>query len=199
MKIFDHFFSTKSVGVLSRPAVSLLFSVCLFAGMQQVAFASEDKVEDFSFLDIDGNTHQFSNYSGKWSIVNYWATYCAPCLQEVPDLVEFTKTNRHRAVVLGFDAGGSEAEDLHTFSVEHNINYPIAAVQKETMNAFGAVTAIPTSYIVSPEGETIAKVIGVLDVHKIERLMDAYEAQNNMSEAAIEPMPETLAEVTVAH
>lgn len=161
---------------------SLILVFSFFFLLSSSNYAEDDTIENFSFTDIQGKVHQFSDYSGRWVIVNYWATYCGPCLEEVPDLVEFTKTNKHRATVLGFDAGGSEPEELEAFMQEHGVNYLVAAMQAETMSAFGRITAVPMSFIVSPEGELISRVIGVLDVHKIEQLMDAYENFKNNEE-----------------
>ena len=121
-----------------------------------------DKVTDFSFIDLQGDTHQFSTYKGKWVLVNYWATYCPPCLAEIPDIDRFAQANKKTFVALGFDAGGSSVDDIVAFKKRLGIQYSLIPAQESTMLAFGVVMAIPTSYIISPEGEIVDKFVGII-------------------------------------
>ena len=79
-----------------------------FISLALITTAVAEEAEDFKFNDIKGKSHTFSEYKGKWVIVNYWGTYCPPCLEEIPDLVSFAEKHKKDAVVLGFDAGGIE-------------------------------------------------------------------------------------------
>jgi thiol-disulfide isomerase/thioredoxin len=121
-----------------------------------------DKVKDFSFTDLQGKPHKFSEYKGKWVLVNYWATYCPPCLAEIPDIDRFAQANKKTFVALGMDMGGSSVEDIEAFKKELNVHYPLIPNQESTMLAFGIVMAIPTSYIISPKGEIIDKFVGII-------------------------------------
>ena len=121
-----------------------------------------DKVKDFSFNDLQGKPHKFSDYKGKWVLVNYWATYCPPCLAEIPDIDRFALNNKKNFISLGFDAGGSSIEDIKAFKKDLNIHYPLIQAQESTMLAFGIVMAIPTSYIISPKGEIVDKFVGLI-------------------------------------
>ena len=58
---------------------------------------------DFTLPDLEGKPVSLSDYRGKWVIVNYWATWCPPCLEEIPDLVDLYENNRDKLVVLGVD------------------------------------------------------------------------------------------------
>ena len=69
------------------------------ASTASVAIAA-DQVGDFSFKDVDGKTHRFSEYRGKWVIANYWATYCGPCVTELPELNNIAKQFKDKVVVL---------------------------------------------------------------------------------------------------
>ncbi len=121
-----------------------------------------DQVSDFSFYDMQGVTHKFSDYKGKWILVNYWATYCPPCRAEVPDIQEFYEKNKAKFVVLGMDAGGTDDASIRDFKKEFGITYPIIPAQESTLLAFGVVMAIPTSYIINPQGEIIDKYVGLI-------------------------------------
>ena len=119
-------------------------------------------VRDFSFYDMQGVTHKFSDYKGKWILVNYWATYCPPCRAEIPDIEEFYRKNKSKFVVLGMDAGGTDDASIKAFKKELNITYPLIPAQESTLVAFGVVMAIPTSYIINPQGEIIDKYVGLI-------------------------------------
>lgn len=138
------------------------------------AYAEAETVENFSFKDIKGKTHQFSDYRGKWAIVNYWGTYCPPCLEEIPDLVHFSDKHKKDAVVLGMDAGGTNIADLTDFAAENLMDYLIAPVQESTLTAFGVLSGIPTTYVITPTGEVAARVVGIINLDAVEQLMQQY-------------------------
>jgi len=121
-----------------------------------------NQIRDFSFYDMQGVTHKFSDYKGKWILVNYWATYCPPCRAEIPDIEEFYRKNKSKFVVLGMDAGGTDDASIKAFKKELDITYPLIPAQESTLLAFGVVMAIPTSYIINPQGEIIDKYVGLI-------------------------------------
>jgi len=124
--------------------------------------ADDDQIADFSYLDTKGKEHKFSEHKGKWILVNYWATYCSPCLAEIPDIDRFAEDNKKNFVALGIDAGGSSAAEIDAFKKKLKIHYPLIPGQESALLAFGVVEAIPTSYIVSPKGEVVDKFIGII-------------------------------------
>ncbi len=121
-----------------------------------------NQVRDFSFYDMQGITHKFSDYKGKWILVNYWATYCPPCRAEIPDIEEFYRKNKSKFIVLGMDAGGTDDASIKAFKKDMDITYPLIPAQESTLLAFGVVMAIPTSYIINPQGEIIDKYVGLI-------------------------------------
>ncbi len=162
---FNNNFFTKALKVLLVGG-ALLLSLS--------ASADSEPVENFSFSDIKGKTHQFSDYRGKWVLVNYWGTYCPPCIEEIPDLVRFSDKHKADAVILGMDAGGTNVKDLTEFAEENMMEYLIAPVQESTITAFGVLMGIPTTYIVTPKGHVAARVVGIVDLEAVEQLMQQH-------------------------
>ncbi len=139
--------------------------IILWATLSILPFFSSqalDKVKDFSFNDLEGKSHKFSDYQGKWVLVNYWATYCPPCHAEIPDIERFAQDNKENFIVLGMDAGGGHANEILAFKQELNISYPLIPMQESTMLSFGIIMGIPTSYIVNPKGEIVDKYVGII-------------------------------------
>ncbi len=130
---------------------------------------------DFTLPGIDGKTYRLSDYRGKWVVVNYWATWCPPCRAEIPDLVEFHERNRERgAVVLGVAYEQISVEQLRKFADKYAINYPILKAEPGSSEVLGPIEGLPTTYLVSPEGEVVARQSGLVTGEAIERFIRNY-------------------------
>ena len=165
--------NTSQTNTLSKIARTLTMLTLLVFSFS-ASGADSETVEDFSFKDIKGKTHQFSDFRGKWVLVNYWGTYCPPCIEEIPDLVDFSDKHKSNAVILGMDAGGNNIKDLADFAEENMMDYLIAPVQESTLTAFGVLMGIPTTYVVTPSGHLAARVVGIIDLDAVEQLMKQY-------------------------
>ena len=134
------------------------FIVVLLACLAMTVSAEELQ---FSLTDIKGKQHQLSDYRGKWVIVNYWATWCPPCLDEIPELVEFHDQHRGKnAVVLGIDYEEVDQAYLKTFVEEYFISYPILVPDLTKKPAFGRIMGLPTTFVVSPQGKLVEQRVG---------------------------------------
>lgn len=147
---------------------SMMF-LALFAG----GFANAEPV-DFSLPDVQGEQRALSEFRGKWVILNYWATWCPPCLEEIPDLVAFHERHQGKdAVVLGVNFEDIPAGQLKAFVDEYFISYPV--LRSDGIRAPSpdlAVGGLPTTYIISPEGEPVARQIGSITGEAIEKFLE---------------------------
>jgi thiol-disulfide isomerase/thioredoxin len=143
---------------------SLLFVLALLMALPVAA----EKV-DFTLKDLDGKPVSLSDFRGKWVIVNYWATWCPPCLEEIPDLVGLYEDNRDSIVVLGIDYEEVNEEYLREFVDSHMISYPIMQMDPVPLTELGPVLGLPTSYIISPEGERMARQEGPVTREALEK------------------------------
>ena len=157
---------------------SLIFVIALLVTLPAVA----EKV-DFTLADLDGKPVSLSDFRGKWVIVNYWATWCPPCLEEIPDLVELYEDNRDTIVVLGIDFEEVNKDYLREFVDSHMISYPVMNTEPVPVTELGPVLGLPTSYIISPEGERVARQEGPVTREAIEK----YIARKERVEASMEP------------
>jgi len=141
-----------------RMIAGLLTAVTLMLSLP----AGAGEPVDFSLPDLDGQPRTLSEFRGKWVVINYWATWCPPCLEEIPDLVDFHERHHDRdAVVIGINYEDIPAPQLRAFSEEYFINYPILrAEDMRPAHERLSVGGLPTTYIISPEGEPVARQVG---------------------------------------
>ncbi|MBU0655469.1 MAG: TlpA family protein disulfide reductase [Gammaproteobacteria bacterium] len=145
--------------------LSLLF----FASFATVASAEPaTHAPNFSFKDIEGRQHQFAEYRGKWVIVNYWATYCGPCVAELPALNSIARRYKDKVVVLGMEAGETPTADLKQFAAQRRISYPVVPTQDSTMFALGLIYGVPTTFIVNPQGQIVDTHMGAITVAQLQ-------------------------------
>jgi thiol-disulfide isomerase/thioredoxin len=142
----------------------LVFIMALFATAQAVA-----EEVDFTAKDLEGKSVSLSDFRGKWVIVNYWATWCPPCLEEIPELVSLHEENSDKLVVLGVDYEEVNDEYLKEFVESHMMSYPVVRMDPAPVTSLGPVTGLPTTYIISPQGERMARQEGPVTQEAIEK------------------------------
>lgn len=129
---------------------------------------------DLQMTDMEGNTLRLSDYRGKWVVLNYWATWCPPCLEEIPELVHFHENHKEKtAVVIGVDMERLPPKVLASFVEENFITYPVIPLV-ENMQAFDDVTSFPTTYLIDPAGNAVVKHVGAVTAEAIEEFIKSY-------------------------
>lgn len=124
---------------------------------------------EYSLPDMSGKMHSLADYKGKWVIVNYWATWCPPCQEEIPDLVSFHDSHKDTdAVVLGINLEDVGQEQLESFVDSFMISYPILRSEPLATTPLGPVPGLPTTYIVAPDGSPVARQVGPVTSKQLE-------------------------------
>ncbi|MBL1278186.1 MAG: TlpA family protein disulfide reductase [Ectothiorhodospiraceae bacterium] len=156
-----------------RQMLVVCFAVCFLASANAQA-----ESEDFTLLDMKGVEHKLSDYKGKWVVVNYWATWCPPCLAEIPELVEFHENHKDRdAVVLGVNFEDISLNGLKQFSEEYFMNYPVLRTKPGPSSELGPIPGLPTTFLVSPTGELVARQVGPVTAKLISDFIAQQETQ----------------------
>ena len=123
---------------------------------------------DFTLPDIEGKQQKLSDFRGKWVVVNYWATWCPPCLTEIPELVDFHEDHKDKdAVVLGVNFEDIGMSGLKRFVEEYFISYPVLHTKPAPSSSLGIIPGLPTSFLISPEGEVVARQVGPVTAKSI--------------------------------
>jgi peroxiredoxin len=110
--------------------------------------------------DMDGKTHSLAEMRGKVVVVNFWATWCPPCREEMPSMQRVWELTREEGVVmLAVDVGETE-ETVFPFVAEHGIGFPILLDKDSAVTGRWPVLGLPTTFVIDPEGRMTYQAIG---------------------------------------
>ena len=128
----------------------------------------------FELIDMKGNVFTEKNTEGKYLVVNFWATWCTPCLKEIPAFVKFYKENSEYVEILGLDFEPVNIEVINDFIERFNINYPIVLYDHRNdseYSNFGEILGMPTTQIFSPEGELLQTFMGEVTIEDLNKFI----------------------------
>ena len=121
----------------------------------------------FSLTDTKGMIFTEKNTRGKYLIINFWATWCTPCLKEIPAFVKFYEEISDHVEILGLDFEPVDLEIINDYVERFSINYPIVLYNEDNdseYSNFGEIVGMPTTQIYSPEGELLHTFMGEITI-----------------------------------
>ena len=118
---------------------------------------------------LDGRTITTDDLRGKVTLVNFWATWCGPCRAEIPDLIKLQARYPDHLQVIGVSTDEGPVQVVEDFATQFGINYPIVMSTPELSEAFPGVMALPTSFIVDPDGRVVRTHVGLVNPGLLEQ------------------------------
>jgi len=159
--------------VLFKRLGQALACMCLLTVLSaSAAYETEDPV-DFSLMQLGGGEVSLSDFRGSWVVVNYWATWCAPCRKEMPELSAL-HDEREDLPVLGLAFEDTDDSAFEEFLLEFHASYPILRVDVyQPPEPFGAPRVLPTTIILDKEGRAVKAFLGPVTREAIEGFIDS--------------------------
>ena len=152
----------------------VLFILVSLLGFALQVWSLQARAVDYELPDVNGQIQFLDQYKGKWLIVNYWATWCGTCMKEMPELISLHESNKDNdIVVVGINFETIEKKDLKEFVSEKSIPYTVLNTEPVRVTPIGKVPALPTTYIIDPEGKVVAGLVGIVT----QQVLESYIAQ----------------------
>ncbi len=143
--------------------------------VQKKSTKSDYTAPDFQLKDVFGKTTlDPRDYRGKVVLINFWATWCPPCRQEIPDLIKLYKKYQKDFVVLGLSVDKNGTQGVRDFVKKMKMPYPVALATQDVVFDYGGITGIPTTFILNRQGELVQKIVGFRNFEQFESYIKPY-------------------------
>ncbi|MFZ2237889.1 MAG: TlpA disulfide reductase family protein [Dokdonella sp.] len=160
-------------------SIVLFFALALTGNIACAAPAARTlpNMPSLEVKTLDGKTFDLAAQKGKWVIVNYWATWCGPCVKEMPALSAFVAAHDDvTAIGLAFE--DSDLADLEAFLKKRPVSYPIAQVDIDNPPAaFDVPRGLPMTYVIAPDGSIAKQFVGPIDEKDLAKVTGKYAAK----------------------
>ncbi len=150
----------------TRPILiaALLMLLCGVAPAMQVG----DVVPDFTRIDLNGRPLRLADYRGQLVLLNFWATWCAPCREELPAFDRWQQVYGRRGLRVVGISMDDDATAVREFLRRYPAIYPIAMGDAQFAAQLGGVLGLPLSYVIDAQGRVIARQQGAVDLPRLE-------------------------------
>jgi thiol-disulfide isomerase/thioredoxin len=149
-----------------------VYLVVHLRGPRDSARATRDSlraVPDLSLTDLNGSAIHTADYKNKVVLVNFWAAWCVPCAEEVPQFIALQKKYQGQGLqVIGFSVD-DDAQELQSFYRKYQMNYPVVPSDIQLAGAFGGVLGLPTTFVIGRDSLIHTKHNGATDFSALER------------------------------
>ena len=136
---------------------------------------------------LDHGRFDLAEHRGSWVVVNFWATWCSPCLKEMPDLAAFDAA-RTDVEVIGLAYEEIAAEEMRAFLDKHPAGYPIALLDVYAPPGdFATPRGLPTTHLIAPDGRLADSFLGPVTSQELERAIVALQERAAPGDGSVAP------------
>jgi thiol-disulfide isomerase/thioredoxin len=154
----------------------ILATQSIVVGGQAEEKASPDRpppAPQFALKDLEGRVAPLKKYRGKIVVINFWATWCAPCLAEIPEFVRLQRSYRNQGLqVIGITYPPVNPPRVRRLAVKFRINYPLLFGTRRIAALYGVTDALPVTIIVGRQGRIEGRIDGVADFQEVKKFLE---------------------------
>jgi len=137
------------------------------------------RAPEFTLPDLLGNQISLADHRGRPVVIDFWATWCAPCVQQIPVLNAFQAAHYGEVSVLGVAVDSQGIDIVAPFATEHGIQYPVLIGDESLAQEYGAF-GFPSLYVIGPAGHIVANHVGVISAEELEEALDTAAARGDI-------------------
>ncbi|MEV8522500.1 TlpA disulfide reductase family protein [Dyella marensis] len=146
---------------MNRLKATAIVLAAALAGGVPAAQAAMPAQPTLKINTLDGKPYDLAQQRGKYVIVNYWATWCVPCIKEMPDISRFVAAHKDKVAAIGLAYEDTDKADIQAFLAKHPVSYPIAQVTlDQPPKDFDEPRGLPTTWLIGPDGKVAKRFVG---------------------------------------
>ena len=149
-----------------------LFRLSRSGSLLLAALLGASTVAAFEVSDTQGHKHRLADYRGRWVVVNFWATWCVPCIQEIPEIAAFHREHG-KVVVIGVAMDAENAAKVRQFAAKVGHDYPLVLSDARVEKQLGDPKALPTTRVYDPAGKVVYDRVGRVTSKSLQELTRA--------------------------
>ncbi|OAI48027.1 hypothetical protein AYO45_05375 [Gammaproteobacteria bacterium SCGC AG-212-F23] len=136
--------------------------------------------EKTSVQDIEHHTYSMDQLQGKWVIVNYWASWCGHCQDEIPELNHFYQHNKDNNIIfLSVNYDHIAVDELKKMATQYKIEYPVLADDPKKILPIDEIEALPVTFVINPSGKLVGKISGTNTEQSLSKIMNYLMQQSH--------------------
>ena len=163
----------KSVARILLVSTFMTFLICGCGSCEDKSVAVSHAAPDFALKDLNGRIYRLTNLRGRVVVLNFFATWCGPCRQEIPDFVRLYQRFRGKGLeIIGVSLDQEAGAVLGPFIRHYGITYPIVLGTREVVLDYGGIKGIPTTFVIDRDGAISDRFVGLQSGHVIEKSVE---------------------------
>jgi thiol-disulfide isomerase/thioredoxin len=152
-------------GLLPQASAAASSPLPVDAGQPVIHFVrNPEMAPPLQAQDLLGKPVNKDNWGGRVVLVNFWATWCPPCREEIPELIELQKEYKGKLEIVGISEDDDPPANVLKFAREKGMMYPIVMATPELIGEYGGVPALPTSFLIDTQGRVVQKHSGLYPI-----------------------------------